>query len=135
MSDDQLKQCLSEVYAVALAKKPLKLVVIQCDTQIQEIKEYKSLAELKKSISHAKVKGRGGTELKPCWNLLQNDPKYKRRPAELVMIFTDGYLTQYKRNPRTMKNLCWVILDNPAWNIQYKDVNTKVIHIKSSDIK
>lgn len=135
MSDDQLKQCLSEVYAVALAKKPLKLVVIQCDTQIQEIKEYKSVAELKKSISHATVKGRGGTELKPCWNLLQNDPKYKRRPAELVMIFTDGYLNQYKRNPRTMKNLCWVILDNPAWNIQYKDTNTKVIHIKSSDIK
>lgn len=135
MSDDQLRLCLSEVYSVALAKKPIKLIVVQCDTKIQDIKEYTNLAQLKKDISVATVKGRGGTELKPCWDLLSQDQKYKRRPAELVMIFTDGYLTQYKRNPRTMKNLCWVILDNPSWNIQYKDINTKAIHIKTSDIK
>lgn len=135
MTDDQLKQCLSEVYAVALAKKPIKLVVIQCDTRIQEIKEYTDLRQLKKDMVHASVKGRGGTELKPCWDLLINDPKYKRRPAELVMVFTDGYLTQYRRNPKTMRNLCWVILDNPSWNIQYKDINTKMVHIKTSDIK
>jgi predicted metal-dependent peptidase len=135
MSDDQLKQCLSEVYAVALAKKPIKLIVIQCDTRIQDIKEYRDLRQLKQDMVHATVKGRGGTELKPCWDLLVNDPKYKRRPCELVMIFTDGGLIQYKRNPRTMKNLCWVILDNPSWNIQYKDMNTKMVHIKTSDIK
>lgn len=135
MSDDQLKQCLSEVYAVALAKKPIKLIVIQCDTRIQDIKEYHDLRQLKQDMVHATVKGRGGTELKPCWDLLVNDPKYKRRPCELVMIFTDGYLNQYKRNPRTMKNLCWVILDNPSWNIQYKDMNTKMVHIKTADIK
>ena len=135
MSDDQLRQCLSEVYAVALAKKPIKLVVIQCDTRIQDIKEYTDLRQLKKDMIHATVKGRGGTELKPCWDLLINDPKYKRRPAELVMVFTDGYLNQYKRNPKTMRNLCWVILDNPSWNIQYKDINTKMVHIKTADIK
>ena len=135
MSDDQLKQCLSEVYAVALAKKPIKLVVIQCDTRIQDIKEYTNISQLKKDIIHATVKGRGGTHLKPCWDLLVSDPKYKRRPCELVMIFTDGYLDQYKRNARTMKNLCWVILDNPSWNIQYKDINTKMVHIKTADIK
>ena len=135
MSDDQLRQCLSEVYVVALAKKPIKLVVIQCDTKIQDIKEYTNLQQLKKDMVQATVKGRGGTELKPCWDLLVNDPKYKRRPAELVMVFTDGYLNQYKRNPRTMRNLCWVILDNPSWNIQYKDINTKAVHIKTSDIK
>lgn len=135
MTDDQLKQCLSEVYAIALAKKPIKLVVIQCDTKIQEIKEYTDLKTLKKDMIHATVKGRGGTELKPCWDLLNNDPKYKRRPAELVMVFTDGYLTQYKRNPRNMRNLCWVILDNPSWNLQYKDINTKVVHINTDDIK
>lgn len=135
MSDDQLKQCLSEVYAVALAKKPIKLVVIQCDTKIQEIKEYTDLRQLKKDMISASVKGRGGTELKPCWDLLVSDPKYKRRPAELVMVFTDGYLNQYKRNPRTMRNICWVILDNPSWELKYKDINTKVVHIKTSDIK
>ena len=135
MDDDQLKMCLREVYQVALAKKPIKLVVVQCDTQIQEIKEFTSLQQLKSYMIHATVKGRGGTEFKPCWDLLVNDPKYKRRPTELVMLFTDGYLTQYKRNPRTMKNLCWVIIDNPSFNIQYKDINTKMVHINSNDIK
>lgn len=135
MSDDQLKLCLSEVYAVALAKKPIKLVVIQCDTKIQDIKTYTDLRQLKKDMIHASVKGRGGTELKPCWDLLINDPIYKRRPCELVMVFTDGYLTQYKRNPKTMKHLCWCILDNPSWNPEYKDINTKVIHLNSQDIK
>lgn len=135
MSDDMLKRVLSEVYYVALAKKPIKLVIVQCDTKIQDIKEYTSLPQLKKDMIHATVKGRGGTELKPCWDMLKNDPKYKRRPAELVMVFTDGYLTQYKRDVRSMKNLCWVIIDNPSCSIQYKDINTKMVHLNSNDIK
>lgn len=135
MSDDQLKMCLSEVYSIALAKKPLKIVIIQCDTKIQEIKEYTSLQQLKKDIIHATVKGRGGTELKPCWDLLRNDRRFKGKLADLVMVFTDGYLEQYKRDPKTMKNLCWVIIDNPGFNLQYKDINTKRVIINSADIK
>ena len=77
MSNEQLKMCLSEVYSVALAKKPIKLIIIQCDTKIQEIKEYTSLQQLKKDMIHATVKGRGGTELKPCWDLLKNDKRFK----------------------------------------------------------
>lgn len=135
MSDEQLKMCLSEIYAVALAKKPIKLVTVQCDTKIQEIKEYTDLRQLKNDMIHATVKGRGGTELKPCWDLLKNDKKFKNRTADLVMVFTDGELNQYKRDPRTMKNLCWVIIDNPRFNIQYKDINTKRVTINSKDIK
>lgn len=135
MSDEQLKKCLREIYHVALAKKPLKLVVIQCDTKIQEIKEYTNLKDLMRDTINATVKGRGGTELKPCWDLLVKDKKYNRRPAELVMVFTDGYLTQYKRDPRHMKNLCWVILDNPGWNIENKERYTKCVHMSTSDIK
>ena len=135
MSDDQLKLCLSEVYSMALAKKPLKIVVIQCDVKIQEIKEYTSVQALKKDIVNASVKGRGGTELKPCWDLLKNDKRFKNKPAELVMVFTDGYLTQYKRDPKTMRNLCWVIIDNPGFELQYKDINTKRVIINSKDVK
>lgn len=135
MSDEQLKMCLSEVYAVALAKKPIKLVVIQCDTQIQEIKEYTNINQLKKDMVHATVKGRGGTQLKPCWDLLRNDKRFRGRTADLVMVFTDGYLDQYKRDPKTMKNICWVIIDNPSFNIQHKDIHTKRVIINSSDVK
>ena len=60
MSDDQLKKCLKEIYHVALAKKPLKLVVIQCDTKIQSIKEYTDLNTLMKDTVNATVKGGGG---------------------------------------------------------------------------
>lgn len=135
MQDNQLKLCLSEVYSMALQKKPLKIVVIQCDTKIQSIEVFTNPIALKKSLSSATVKGRGGTNLKPCWDLLRNDPKYKRQSAELVMVFTDGELTQYKRDPKTMKNLCWVILDNPSFNVQYKDTNTKAVFINTKDIK
>ena len=135
MSDDQLKMCLSEIYSVALAKKPIKLVIIQCDTRIQEVKEYTSLQKLKKDMIHATVKGRGGTELKPCWDLLKTDKKFKGRIADLVMVFTDGYLNQYKRDPKTMRNLCWVVIDNPSFNIENKDINTKRVIINSKDIK
>jgi hypothetical protein len=135
MSDDQLKKCLKEIYQVALAKKPLKLVVIQCDTKIQSIKEYTNLKLLEKDTLNATVKGRGGTDLTPCIQLLKSDPKYKRRPAELVMIFTDGDPDQFKRDVRTMKNLCWCILDRPSWTLEYKEMRTKCVHLNTHDIK
>lgn len=134
MSDEQLKLCLSEVYAVAYAKKPLKLVTVQCDTKIHEIKEYRNVQDLKKDIVHAHVKGRGGTDLWPCWQLLKNDKRYNKKQPDITIIFTDGYLTQYKRDLRSMKTLCWCILDNTGFDLKYKDAMTKVIHIKTENI-
>ena len=51
------------------------------------------------------------------------------------MIFTDGYLNQYKRDPRTMRNLCWVILDNPSFDVKYKDAKTKCVYINTKYVK
>lgn len=135
MTNDQLRLCLREVYSMALQKKPLTIVVIQCDTKIQEVKEYHNLKELVMDFKQATVKGRGGTELKPCWDLLKNDKRFKGRQAELVMCFTDGELTQYKRDPKTMNYLCWVIIDNTAFDILFKDPKTKMIHLKSEDVR
>lgn len=135
MSDYQLQLVLAEIYNIALKKKPVKFVVVQCDTRIQEIKEYKTPPEIKRDFKCASVKGRGGTELKPCWDLLLKDKKYSRRPSELAIVFTDGYLTQYKRNPKTMKYLVWVILDNPSFKLEYPEVKTRVIYLKTSDVK
>lgn len=135
MSDDQLKMCLSETYKVAHDKKPLKLIVMQCDTKIQWIKEYRDLNQLKKDIVHATVHGRGGTDFKPLWDMLNNDPKYNKIHPELVMLFTDGYCTQYKRSIRNMNNLIWCIIDNPSWELKYPDRQTLKIYINSKDIK
>lgn len=135
MTDDMLRRVLAEVYTVALAKKPIQLWIVQCDTTIQDIEVYRNVRELKSKLTRATVKGRGGTELKPCWDLLKKDPRFRSVRPDLIMIFTDGYLTQYKRDPRSMKNLCWVILDNPGFNLQYKDPFTKCIYLNTNDIK
>ena len=133
MSQEYLEQCLQEVYQVALAKKPLKLVIFQFDTRVTDVQEFNSVQELKKSMRGYKLKGGGGTEVKPCFDMLAKDPKYSRRACELVMIFTDGWLDQYKRDPRRMKNLVWVVVDNVGFELQYKDMNTKCVRLKSSE--
>lgn len=133
MTDNMLRKVLSEVYTLALQKKPMKLVIIQCDTRITDIQEYTNIKDLQKQLSTATVKGRGGTELKPCWDLLIKEKKYTG--AELVLVFTDGELTQYRRNPKTMKNLCWVILDNPEFQVQYKENKTMCIYLNTDDVK
>lgn len=135
MSDDQLKMVLSETYALAQAKKPVKLITVQCDTKIQEIKEYKSLKDLKKDTVHATVKGRGGTDFSAFWQLLKTDRRFRSKKPDLIMIFTDGYVSQIRRDRTTMNWLCWCIIDNPGFNIENSDNMTKVIHLKSKDIK
>lgn len=135
MSDNQLKMVLSEVYSLALQKKPMKIVCVQCDTQIQWVKEYTNLSELKKDIITQGVKGRGGTVLKPCWDLLRNDKRFKGNRAEIVLCFTDGYCDQYKRDPKTMQNLFWCILDNPSFKVANKDASTKALYFNTKDIK
>ena len=136
MSDEQLKMVLSETYSLACAKKPVKLVTIQCDTRIQEIKEYKSLKEFKNSIVHSTVKGRVVTDVKPLWDLLKTDPKFRKKRPDLIMLFTDGYVpSQPNRDKSSMNWLCWCIIDNPSFTLKNNDSMTKIIHLKSNDIK
>ena len=137
MSDDDLKHMLSEIYALAEAKKPMKLYVIQCDTKIQEIKEYNNVQELKKDALKATVKGRGGTDMGDFFKLMKTDKRFNRNKPDLIIIFTDSDSRgrQYPRDRKTMNWLCWCILDDPGFTLKYEDRQTKIIHLKSSDVK
>ena len=135
INTEQLRMMLSEVYSIALAKKPIKLIVMQCDTKIQEIKEYTNLKDLKDNLTRATVKGGGGTDFADLWKLLETDKKFRGKKPDLIMLFTDGYVNQLPRNKRTMNHLIWCIIDNPSFNVKYNDSLTKVIHINSADIK
>ena len=141
MSDHMLQLVLSEVYTLANQKKPVTLVVVQCDTRITDVKIYRDLRQLKRDMVHAEVKGRGGTELKPCWDLLSDkgaQAKWglpKQMNVELVLCFTDGWLDQYPRDRRTMQNLVWVTIDNPGFEVKYSDSRTKWVNLDSSSIK
>lgn len=135
ISDNDLKYMLSEIYQIALQLKPETLVVGQFDTRIQDIKVFRDAAEFRKYANVAQVKGRGGTECKCIWDLLHTDKRFKGTQSELVIIITDGYLTQYKRDPKTMGHLCWAILDNAGWECNNKETKTSTIHLDSKDIK
>lgn len=136
MTDDQLRLVLSEVYSLALKKKPITLVVVQCDTRIQDVRIYNSLRELKNDARTATVKGRGGTDLRPCWDLLRDDPRFAKRRCELFMMFTDGGIPeQLPRDRKTMQNLCWCIIDNPSFEVENKDRFTTKINFDTANIR
>ena len=149
VTDEMLRLLLAEVYQVALQKKPLKLDVVMCDARIQSVMEFSNIRDLKNYMKAATVLGRGGTDFKPIWAAFRTGAKtpglndkekriamnWPKVPAELVMIFTDGYCDQYKRDPLHMKNLCWVFVDNPGCNIEHKDQQTMAVYINSKDLE
>ena len=135
MSEKDIKACLGEVYGVALAKKPIKLVLMYFGSGVSQVNVFKNLTEFKKEMKAPHISAGGGTEVEPCFQMLANDPRFKRKIADIIMIFTDGYIGQVKRNPKQTKNLCWVIVDNPAFDLQYKDIKTKCVHIKKEDME
>ena len=134
VTDDMLRYMLSEIYNIAYSMKPVQLVVGQFDTKITDVQIFRSSKEFKNYTKNAKVKGRGGTECKCIWDFMRNDKRLKGA-CQLVIIMTDGELSQYKRDSKTMNNLCWVILNNNRWNVEYKDARTTCIHLDSRNIK
>ena len=144
MWNDKIRMMMTEAYHVALQKKPLRIVTIQNDADIHEVMIHNNLRDFEKYVKTIDMKGGGGNDLRPAWNFLTSGhPKFMNEfnkirragPAEIVMNFTDGYLDQLKRNPRTMKNLCWAIVDNPGFDIKYKDANTRAVYLDMKDIK
>lgn len=142
MTNSQIKQILCEVYEMALKKKPLKIYVMYCDTKIQHIDEYKSIKDLKKDAISTTRHGYGGTAVQPLWDILKTDKRFKRKKPDLIMIFTDGGIEHasgntitINRDKKTMNWLVWCIMDNPGCNLAQNDSLTKIIHLKTQDIK
>lgn len=127
MSNDYLNTCLRHIYQIANQKKPERLLVLQFDTEICDIREY---TDSKQLLSPIKLKGRGGTDCQCVWDYLKNH----KINTELLLVFTDGYLDLLKRS-NNMRNLCWVIIDNTNCNTKYKDSHTRLIYLSSNDFK
>ena len=138
MSQDFLKACMMDVMKVADAKKPNAISVVQFDTKIQYLKTFRDSTQFKKEFKSIQIKGGGGTDVKDCFELyrfkkLQKPNKsgeyWPSTPSDLVLVFTDGYLDQYKRPNQLCKNLIWVVVGNPSFNLSYPEPNTSVIHV------
>lgn len=126
MDDSYKQECLEEVYHVANQKKATKILIIPFDTEPRDFISVDNVKSLKRDIERGLVqlKGGGGTQLDKCWDLFKNDKRFRGQCFELVMVFTDGYLDQKKRLPRSMQYLVWVIDKNTSWELQYKDAST-----------
>lgn len=138
VTQKMMEQMLSEVYTMALQKKPVSLAIVQADTKIQDVQIFSNLREFKKKIPQIKIKGGGGTSfLNDLWQLIERDRVLSRKKCELLMIFTDGYIANPEQRPRSKKmdNLCWVIVDNTGWEAKYPDRHTYKINVSAEQFK
>lgn len=142
MSQEFLIKCLTEVCKIADAKKPNGIMLAQFDTRITSLERYTSSKEFQKKFKFIKLKGGGGTDIKECFDLPKTTNKEHRKLwpksiLDLVVIFTDGYLDTYKRPHQLCRNLVWVIIGNPGFELKKSetDANTKIIYLSEEQAK
>ncbi|EHU8780832.1 hypothetical protein N0S44_000062 [Escherichia coli] len=106
ISEDMLRDFISEVLGITKQFKQFKIRIMTFDTEVYTVKDYKTGEERK--ILEYPVKGGGGTDFEAVWVHMKND-NYK--PKQLVM-FTDGEPWQSWGDPNYCKTL-FVIHSNP----------------------
>jgi predicted metal-dependent peptidase len=99
VSNDELTEFMNEIHH--LHKAGVDITIIQCDTKINSIEDYKGKFELK-------VSGRGGTSFDPVLEYYQQHREYTS-----LIYFTDGECnTRLKPN----KDILWVLSERSELN-------------------
>jgi hypothetical protein len=109
VSDAELQQALSELYAVSRRVKPEAITIVTCDTRVTSVTSYKK-GETPKEL---KTNGRGGTDMKPAFDYIR---KQIKKPA-CIVCFTDGEMNFYDKSIANAPVL-WAIC-NPRWSEQH----------------
>jgi predicted metal-dependent peptidase len=97
--EDELKEFMNEIYHIYNAG--VDVTIIQCDTHIRSIVEYKGNFELG-------VLGRGGTDFDPVLKYYQDNRQFTS-----LIYFTDGECTT---NLKPSKQILWVISERSELN-------------------
>jgi len=103
-----VQQFLQKTYNILLSTESfyskVNILIIQCDTKIQDIVRIKNLKEIEHYIKNMRVKGRGGTDFRPVFSYVDDliDAGFFFNLQGLI-YFTDGYgkYPAYKTNYRT----------------------------------
>lgn len=111
VSEDELLEFMSEIYHIW--KTGVEVTIIQCDTHIRSIDEYKGTFEMK-------FHGRGGTMFDPVLEYFNEN----RNKFNSLIYFTDGecYTSIQPRNP-----VLWVLSERSTIN---NDLPGKVIRLE-----
>lgn len=111
VSESELLEFMSEIYHIW--KTGVEVTIIQCDTRIRSIDEYKGTFEMK-------FHGRGGTEFDPVLEYFNEN----RNKFNSLIYFTDGecYTDVKPRNP-----VLWVLSERSTIN---NDLPGKVIRLE-----
>jgi predicted metal-dependent peptidase len=99
VSNDELMEFMNEIYH--LYKAGVDITIIQCDTEIKSIEDYKGKFELK-------VTGRGGTDFDPVI-----DYYMEHREFTSLIYFTDGECHTHKK---PTKSILWVLSERSELN-------------------
>lgn len=100
VSDHELMEFMNEIHHIY--KAGVDITIIQCDTQIRSIAEYKGKNEIE-------VKGRGGTLFDPVLNYYnENNKKYTS-----LVYFTDG---ECDASVKPRGNVLWVLSERSEMN-------------------
>jgi predicted metal-dependent peptidase len=99
VNNDELTEFMNEIYH--LYRSGVAIEIVQCDTKINSIQEYKGKFELE-------ISGRGGTSFDPVLDYYMDNPKFTS-----LVYFTDGEAyTELKPN----KNILWVLSERSDMN-------------------
>ena len=113
VSDTQFNQYISEIVHVKETYNPKMIEVIEFDTCIKEVRKLHE----GKSARTLKFTGRGGTDIEPVFDYINDNPK-----AEVNIIITDG---EFSMPEEPDAEIIWVIDDN-----DYFESKHKIIHIE-----
>lgn len=107
VSNTELSEFFAEIHHIY--KSGVNVTVVECDTQIQNIFEYKGKQEIK-------ISGRGGTIMSP---IIEYYKKHKEFSS--CVLFTDGYC---ETEMPLCKNLIWVITPSGNKSTKYSPGQT-----------
>lgn len=99
VNNDELTEFMNEIYHIH--KTGVEIVIIQCDTEIHSILEYKGKFELE-------ITGRGGTLFDPVLEYYSQNPKFTS-----LIYFTDGECTT---SLKPTKSILWVLSERSELN-------------------
>ena len=118
MDAELLRRAFAEVRYLTLAAQPDRIVLVQCDAEVQS-EEVLTAQELVHRTD-VEAKGRGGTAFQPVFDLVRE----KHADAQMVVYFTDGY----GDNPTDPGvPVLWVVINNDGYlSARFGDV----VHVK-----